>query len=111
MHLVTGFSLLLVAALLEAAGDALVRLGVHASAGPHRALMLGAGGLVLFAYGYVVNTAPWSFGRLIGVYIVFFFLVAQAIAWVLFGQAPSRSVLLGGALILIGGAVISVDAN
>jgi len=49
---------------------------------------------VLFAYGGVVN-APWDFGRLLGVYVVFFFVVAQAIAWAVFGQVPSPRLLLG----------------
>jgi drug/metabolite transporter superfamily protein YnfA len=111
MHRFVGFSLLLLAALLEAGGDALVRLGLRTSVGFTRPLMLCAGGLVLFAYGCVVNAAPWDFGRLIGVYIVFFFLVAQAIAWLVFGQIPSRGVLLGGTLILIGGVIISAGTH
>ena len=111
MHSVTGLSLLLAAALLEAAGDALVRLGIRTSVGFARPLVLGAGALVLLAYGCIVNAAPWDFGRLIGLYIVFFFLVAQAIAWLMFGEVPSRGVWLGGALIVLGGAIISMSTS
>ena len=103
--------LLLVSAFLEAGGDALVRLGIRTTSGITRALMFGAGGLVLFAYGCLVNAAPWDFGRLIGVYVVFFFLVAQAIAWFLFGQPPPRGVWLGGMFIVLGGAIIAVSSN
>ena len=42
-----------------------------------RALFWAAGALVLFTYGYVVNAPPWDFGRLLGIYVVFFFVVAQ----------------------------------
>ncbi len=107
MQLGVSAGLLFVAALLEASGDAIVRAGLHASAlGTRLALFLG-GAAVLFAYGYVVNRPPWDFGRLLGVYVVFFFVVAQAIGWIAFGQAPTRGIWLGGALIVIGGVVVA----
>jgi len=97
--------LLLLAAVLEAGGDAMVRKGLHATASARFAFLL-AGAVLLFAYGYFVNTPPWNFGRLLGVYIVFFFLVAQAVGWILFGQVPTAGTLLGGALIVAGGIVV-----
>ena len=54
-------------------------------------------------YGYVVNAPSWDFGRLLGVYVVFFFLVAQALSWAVFGQRPDASVLAGGGFIVVGG--------
>lgn len=84
----------------------MVRSGLHAS-GRMRFLTFLAGALVLFAYGCVVNAPPWNFGKLLGIYVVFFFLVAQLISWVFFKQRPSGAVLLGGLLILSGGAVIA----
>lgn len=95
------------AALFEAGGDALVRLGLHASPTGKRVLFLAAGGLVLFGYGCLVNAPPWDFGRLLGVYVVLFFLIAQVIGWLVFGQAPTRNILMGGLFIVIGGAIIS----
>ncbi len=97
------------AALLEAGGDALVRKGLHAPATGRIAFLL-AGGALLLVYGCVVNAAPWDFGRLIGVYVVFFFLVAQAISWLVFGQAPGGRVMLGGALIVLGGLIVAGPA-
>jgi small multidrug resistance family-3 protein len=111
MRYATIFSLLLASALLEAGGDAIVRLGLHTSAGTMRALWLCVGGFILFGYGCLVNAAPWQFGQLIGVYIVFFFLVAQAIAWLFFHQFPTRGVWLGGGLIVVGGLIVSVSSN
>jgi small multidrug resistance family-3 protein len=98
--------LLAAAAVLEAGGDALIRFGIHASTSSSRLLLWLAGGLVLFAYGYFVNAVPWDFGRLIGVYIVFFFVVAQIISWAVFSQKPDRSVIVGGCLVMLGGLVM-----
>jgi hypothetical protein len=64
--------LLLTAALLEACGDAVVRLGLHASTAITRMALFTAAALFLFAYAYVVNAPPWDFGRLLGLYVVFF---------------------------------------
>src|ERR1019366_301307 len=66
-----------------------------------------AGAIVLFSYGYTVNTPKWDFGRLLGVYVTLFFLVAQLIGWIFFHESPSRAVIAGGALILAGGTVIT----
>ena len=97
---------LLLAALLEAGGDALIRAGLHASAAA-RAAWFALGAIVLFSYGYTVNAPPWDFGRLLGLYVVFFFVVAQVISWTAFGQPPARPVWIGGALIVAGGIVIA----
>jgi len=99
--------LLLVAAVLEAGGDALVRLGLQASALPDRLLLYALGGVALFAYGYTVNAPPWTFGRLLGVYVVLFFLVAQIISSVMFHQPPTRAIWIGGAMVLAGGVVMT----
>ena len=99
---------LLLAAALEAGGDALVRAGLFGPSVLRRAVLLVVGGLVLLAYGCVVNAPRWDFGRLLGIYVVFFFVVAQLIAWLGFGQRPTPPLLLGGLLIVAGGLVISL---
>jgi len=40
--------------------------------------------------------------------VVFFFLSAQAISWLVFHQKPSAAVLIGGGCIAIGGLIISL---
>ena len=102
---------LLLAAILEAGGDAVVRFGLHAAPGFTRTGLLGAGAVVLFAYGYLVNTPPWDFGRLLGIYVVFFFVVAQLISWLAFNQPPTRLVYLGGAFIVVGGLILSLGSR
>jgi small multidrug resistance family-3 protein len=108
MSKTTAILILFSAAVLEAGGDAIVRSGLHAS-GTARTFWFLAGAIVLFAYGWVVNSPPWDFGKLLGMYVVFFFLVAQLINWIFFKQQPSVAVLLGGALIVSGGAVIALS--
>jgi drug/metabolite transporter superfamily protein YnfA len=107
----TTLVVLFLAAVLEAGGDALVRCGLRAPALPIRLAFFGFGGIILFSYGYVVNTPTWDFGRLLGVYIVLFFVVAQLISWSVFSQPPSRAVLLGGAFVVIGGVIMSIWSN
>ena len=80
--------LLVLAAFLEVGGDALMRAGLHAS-GAIRAAWLTAGAVVLAAYGILINIGPWDFGRVLGVYVARFFIVAQIFNWVGFGLAPS----------------------
>jgi small multidrug resistance family-3 protein len=98
--------LLGVAALLEAGGDALARAGLM-SGGTHRALWFVAAAAVLFVYGLTVNLPPWNFGRLLGVYVVLFFLAAQAINAVIFKIYPSPAILAGGACIVAGGLIMT----
>jgi hypothetical protein len=104
----TGWALLvlLLAAVFEAGGDALVRAGLFGPNALRRVLLIAAGGLVLLAYGCVVNAPRWDFGRLLGLYVVFFFVVAQVIAWIGFHQRPTLPILVGGIFIVIGGLVI-----
>jgi hypothetical protein len=98
---------LLAAALLEAGGDALVRLGLHGATPLARGLFLALGALALFAYGLTVNAPAWDFGRLLGVYVVLFFVVAQAINWLAFGLPPTAPIIIGGGLIVAGGLTIT----
>ena len=94
-------AILVLAAALEVGGDALVRIGLR---GP--AYLMAAGGLVLFAYGVLVNLSGVDFNRLMGIYIAVFFLVSQVISFILFKQIPDDRILLGGGFIVAGGMLI-----
>jgi drug/metabolite transporter superfamily protein YnfA len=96
------------AASLEAGGDALMRMGLHSNVIWSRLAFFAVAAVALFAYGWTVNAPPWDFGRLLGLYVVFFFLIAQIVSWLVFKQAPSTMVLIGGGLIVAGGIVISM---
>ncbi|WP_321476261.1 hypothetical protein [uncultured Paludibaculum sp.] len=99
--------LLCLAALLEALGDSFLQSALYRASGPVRLLFAALGVLALSAYGFTVNLPRWDFGRLLGVYVVFFFLCAQLLAWLRFQQRPSLPICAGGALIIAGGCVIS----
>jgi drug/metabolite transporter superfamily protein YnfA len=101
------YLLLLVAAFLEVSGDAFFQSAVHRSSGPSRWLSLAGGAVTLSLYGLIVNLPRWDFGKLLGVYVVIFFVVAQVIAKVRFDQPISRPVLAGGFMIVAGGLIIS----
>ena len=94
---------LIIAAALELGGDAAVRRGLVESAG----LWLALGAVTLVAYGLVVNlNRSIEFGRLMGLYIAVFFVISQVLSFAFFGERPSLSLIIGGALIVIGGLVI-----
>jgi len=103
-------AILFLAAVLEAGGDAIVRKALHAPAQWTRLALFAAGGMILLGYGYTVNAPAWDFGRLLGLYVVFFFIVAQLMSWLLFNQPPSLAVLIGGGLITAGGFVMAAAA-
>jgi small multidrug resistance family-3 protein len=100
--------LLAIAAFLEAYGDSCFQSALYRASGVSRILAFVGGAASLAAYGLVVNAPRWEFGKLLGVYVVLFFLLAQIVARVKFGQAPTLPILIGGALICIGGVVISL---
>lgn len=104
---ISAYLILLCAAILEAGGDALVRHGLGATGGM-RVAFFGLGALVLFAYGLTVNAPAWDFGKLLGIYVTLFFVVAQAINLVVFHVKPDLPVLVGGALIVSGGVLMTV---
>jgi small multidrug resistance family-3 protein len=96
------WTFLTLAALLEAGGDAGVRLGLR---GHRWGYLIGLPALI--AYGFVVNIGRWEFGRLLGVYIAVFFLVSQLIAAFVFRERLQPPTLIGGALILGGGLLLT----
>jgi small multidrug resistance family-3 protein len=95
------FVYLTLAAFLEVAGDAAMRRGLT-----KHWLWFVPGAASLVTYGLVVNLPRWDFNKLMGIYIVIFFVVSQVIAYVAFGNRPNLSLCIGGALIVLGGVVI-----
>ena len=105
---VGALGVLTLAAFLEVYGDSFFQASFYRASGTGRALAFVAGMLVLAAYGSVVNVPRWDFGKLLGLYVVLFFLVAQVVAKIRFGQSPSAGIYAGGVLIVAGGLVIAL---
>jgi small multidrug resistance family-3 protein len=98
---------LAIAAFLEAWGDSFFQAAFYRSQGLTRLSMMFAGALVLTLYGSTVNIPRWDFGKLLGVYVVLFFVAAQVLAKIRFGQTPTTPIYVGGALIVLGGVVMA----
>jgi len=96
------FLALVAAAALEVGGDYLIRKGLS-----HGWWLMGAGALLLALYGVAVNF--WwhgDFGKLLGLYVVLFFAVSQVWGVVFEHETLDAPRIVGGALIIAGGAVI-----
>ena len=107
-HPVGAFALLALAAYLEVYGDACFQSGLYNATGARRVAWFAAGAAVLVAYSLFLNSSQIDFGRLLGVYVVLFFLVAQVVAKLKFGQSPTAPIYLGGAFIVLGGLVMTL---
>ena len=101
------FFVLSSAAFLEAYGDSFFQIGLYRSTGLARVFAFVAGTAILAAYGSVVNIPRWDFGKLLGVYVVLFFLMAQLLNKLRFQQSPTLPIYVGGGLIVAGGLVIA----
>src|ERR1700689_2725855 len=97
--------LLLLAAVLEAGGDAVVRVAIYQHVGLIRIGLFLAGAALLLAYGSLLNLAPLDFGRVVGLYIATLFVVWQVINFFAFRAFPTMPILVGGALVIAGGAI------
>ena len=95
-------ALLILSALLEVGGDAGIRSGLQ---GRQAGFVLGS--VLLIAYGFVVNLSKLDFGKLMGLYIAIFFVVSQVIAVLIFKEKLHAPTLVGGALIVAGGCVLT----
>ena len=97
----------LTAALLEVAGDAVIRKGLR---GGGWALILG-GCFLLAGYGIVVNLVKWDFSKLLGVYVAVFALVSVTVGRFVFGEPVPLTTWAGVEIIVLGGLLIQFGAN
>ena len=99
--------LLVIATTLEVSGDAVVRMAIYNHAGAIRIGLFLAGAALLFGYGSFLNLAPLEFGRVVGLYIATLFVVWQLINFIAFRTVPTLPMVVGGALVIAGGAIIT----
>jgi small multidrug resistance family-3 protein len=100
--------LLVIATMLEVSGDAVIRMAIYNhQAGASRFALFLAGAALLFGYGSFLNLAPVEFGRVVGLYIATLFVVWQLINFVAFRTLPTMPILVGGVLVIAGGAIIT----
>ena len=99
--------LLLAATILEVSGDAVVRTAIYNHARPARVALFFSGAALLFGYGTLLNLAPLEFGQVVGLYLATLFVVWQVINYVAFRTLPTLPIILGGLLVIAGGAIIT----
>jgi len=90
------------AAVLEVAGDALIRKGLRGSG----VLVLGAGLVVLGGYGVAVNLLNVDFSRLLGAYVGAFAAVSVLTGWLVFRDQVPPSTWVGLGVVLAGSLII-----
>jgi drug/metabolite transporter superfamily protein YnfA len=95
------------AAALEVGGDAVIRKGLRGS----NWALIAAGGLLLAAYGVVVNTVKWDFSMLIGVYVGAFAFVSVLVGRFALAEQIPLTTWVGLGIIILGGLVIQFGAN
>jgi hypothetical protein len=103
----TTLGFLLIATTLEVSGDAVVRLAIYNHLGLSRLLLMLGGTALLFGYGFSLNLAPVEFRHVVGFYIATLFVVWQTINFVVFRTSPNLPIFVGGALIVIGGLIVT----
>jgi hypothetical protein len=101
------WAFLIAATSFEATGDALVRQGLFDRTGLGRIAVMAAGALLLFLYGVMLNLAPLPFARVVGLYIATLFIVWQVVSFVSVRAIPTLPIIVGGALIVAGGLLVS----
>ena len=99
---------LIIATTLEVSGDAVARMAIYDHAGLCRVALVLIGAGLLFGYGTFLNLAPLEFGKVVGLYIATLFVVWQIINFVFFRTLPTMPILVGGALVVAGGAIITL---
>jgi len=101
------WAFLVAATTFEASGDALVRVGIFERIGAARVGVMAVGAVLLFGYAVMLNLAPLPFERVVGLYIATLFLVWQVVSFLSFRSVPSLPIMAGGALIVVGGLLVS----
>ena len=109
VNIAQAVAFLLVATVLEVCGDAIVRIALHNHAGvtPVRLALFAGGAVLVFGYATFLNLAPLEFREVVGLYIATLFIVWQVVNFAFFRTVPTVAVVVGGALIICGGAIVS----
>ena len=95
---------LIIAAVLEVGGDAVIRKGLRGSG----LALIAIGFVVVGCYGVVVNLVPWEFSKLLGVYVGVFAAVSVLCGRFVFGESVPASTWFGLAIVIAGGLVIQL---
>lgn len=101
---------LVVATAVEVSGDAIIRIALynHPGINAARIALFVLGAALVFGYSTFLNLAPLDFREVVGLYIATLFIVWQIVNFAFFRTLPTIPVMIGGTLIVIGGAIVSL---
>jgi hypothetical protein len=102
------FLFVLLATILEASGDAIVRIALHHPSLLSRIGLFLGGFILLGLYGTSLNLAPVEFAAVTGIYVATLFIVFQIANFVFFRTLPTPPVLVGGGFIVTGGFIVAL---
>lgn len=102
------FLFVLVATIFESAGDAVIRVALHQSSWAARIGFFALGTVLLALYGTSLNLAPVEFAEVTALYLSTLFVIFQITNYVVFRTVPTPPILVGGALIVAGGLVVTL---
>jgi hypothetical protein len=69
--------------------------------------LFASGAVLLFGYGLFLNLAPVDFERVVGLYIATLFVGWQLVNYLFFRHVPTVPIMTGGALIVVGGCIVT----
>jgi small multidrug resistance family-3 protein len=99
--------MMILAALFEVGGDALIRRGITGGG----IALIAVGFVVLGTYGVVVNLIGLDFSRLLGAYVGWFAVVSVLFGRIVFGDRFTISMGVGLGLVLAGSLVIQTGSR
>jgi drug/metabolite transporter (DMT)-like permease len=98
----------IIATVFEAVGDAVMRIALQSPyALRGRIALFALASVLLTMYGMFLNLAPVEFATVTGIYLASLFIAFQIVNYLFFRHTPGPGVLLGGAFILAGAAIIN----
>ena len=99
----------IIATIFEAVGDAVMRIALQSPyALRGRIVLFALASVLLTMYGLFLNLAPVEFATVTGIYLASLFIAFQVANYLFFRHTPSPGVLVGGAFIVTGAAIIYV---
>jgi drug/metabolite transporter superfamily protein YnfA len=96
-----------IGALLEVGGDLVIRMGLRGGG----TIVIVIGMAVLATYGLIVNSVPWDFSRIFGIYISLFALVSVLSGRFVLQENVSVSTWLGLCFIISGALIVQFGRN
>jgi hypothetical protein len=100
------FAFIIAATGFEAVGDALMRIALHRAFSAGRVALFAGATALLGMYGLFLNLAPVDFAEATGIYLASLFVMFQVVNFLFFRVTPSPAVLVGGAFIVTGSAIV-----